>query len=220
MGASPTLKTQALRQTTTHDNHLPRPSGDGAGPSSETAELTRARRPRCWPKSGDGRADLSKETVGWPAGLGDSRAGLGSKMAEWAKAQMSELVRARRRRSWPGLGDGRAGQSSETAVLARDKKQRSWPELGDGGADPGLETVEQVRAPRRRCWPETRNSGADRSRETAELTRAWKRQSESGLGDGRAGQGSDTAEVPGLGDEENERFLMEKCLDSVWALVN
>ena len=62
-----------------------------------------------------------------------------------------------------------------------------------------------------------RPSGADWSQETAELTRAWKRQSESGLGDGRAGQGSDTAEVPGLGDDlkENERFLMEKCLDSV-----
>ena len=64
VGASPTLKTQALRQTTTHDNHLPRPSGDGAGPSSETAELTRARSPRCWPESGDGGADLSQETVG------------------------------------------------------------------------------------------------------------------------------------------------------------
>ena len=158
----------------------------------------------------------------------------------------TELGRARRLRSWPELGDHGAGPSQETVeqtwarrrlvdprasetaerVWARrwpsGPKPRclSWSELEDGGVDPGLETVEQVRAPRRWCWPETRGSGADRSQETAVLTRVWKRQSESVLGDGRAGKGSDTAEVPGLGDEENERFLMEKCLDSVWALVN
>ena len=77
-----------------------------------------------------------------------------SRLGACPSAETAELARARRRRSWPEIGDGGTGP-----VLG---DLGALPELGDGGAVKGSESaelvwgsemVEPARSRRRRSWP-------------------------------------------------------------------
>ena len=79
-----------------------------------------------------------------------------SRLGAGPSAETAELARARRRRSWPEIGDGGTGpvpgdvgalpelgdggavKGSESAELAIDRRRRSWPVPGDGEALPRL----------------------------------------------------------------------------------
>ena len=116
--------------------------------------------------------------VGAPPELGDGGAVKGSESAE--------LARARRWRSWPGLG---------TVELARARRRRSWKGLGDGRASPGIGDGEPARAQRRRSWPEPLFLFVYWGFRARQLLMDRKQRSWKGLGNGGLARGPETAEL-------------------------
>ena len=76
-----------------------------------------------------------------------------SRLGAGPSAETAELARARRRRSWPEIGDGGTGPvPGDVRALPELGDGGAGSGLGDGGADPVPETVELAIDRRRRSW--------------------------------------------------------------------
>ena len=118
-------------------------------------------------------------------GLGDG--GAGPRPARRRRISSA----ARRRRSWPELGDGEAGRGSG---------RRNWPGLGGGGAGKGSETVELARGSETVSRPELRDGETGQSSCFCLFIGGFGRVNCSWIGNSGAGKGSETAGWPGAGD--------------------
>ena len=128
-----------------------------------------------------------------------------SRLGAGPSAETAELARARRRRSWPEIGDGGTGpgarrrQSSSRARRRRSCEGLGIGEagsgLGDGGAGPVPETAELAIDRRRRSWRVPGEAKLFRGSEMAELVRNRRRWSWKSSKTAELARGSGMAEL-------------------------
>ena len=155
---------------------------------SETAELAR----------GSGMAELARDRPGDGGSLPESgRVSPSRAPASFAISELWPAPSSLSRRRDPPTADLFCGSETTlgTADLARARRRRSWKGLGDGRASPGIGDGEPARAQRRRNWPELLFLFVYWGFRARQLLMDRKQRSWKGLGNGGLARGPETAEL-------------------------